>query len=143
MVRSQRLADLFSVFRPECSHAQALNHHGVEITATDDYSWDSAKNKKVFDVKQYDAVEAVRSLGKNHDILLVSWSPYNDETICRASEEWGSDRPIIYIGEGEGGANAPQAFFNNFTPLLDTLSIEIPRWWFVRDRLMIGRYKNF
>ena len=120
--------------------AKALTELGINVTATDDFSWSDQHSKMelVFPVQKKDA--AVACLHSNADILLVSWAPYGDEAICRACEVWGSDRPIIYIGESEGGCNAPDEFFEHFKELTDAPEIPLMSWWGLHDGCFIGFY---
>ncbi|MFO1431805.1 MAG: hypothetical protein U1F76_16985 [Candidatus Competibacteraceae bacterium] len=122
--------------------AKALAEHGIRIIATDDGSWDdSCKGAApVFDVQRLAAVEAVRTFNEQADILLVSWPPCGDTVICRAAEEWGERRPIIYIGEFRGGRNAPEKFFNAFQ-LIDGLKFSLKSWHGFYDAAYAGYYK--
>lgn len=49
-------------------------------------------------VEEVDAVSAVRRHGPSRDALLMSW-PVTGEAATVAALEWGSDRPIHWIGE--------------------------------------------
>ena len=119
--------------------AKALNQAGVKIIATDDYSWVGNQHKNmtpVFTVEKLDALEAVKSI--DADILLVSWPPYGDETITIACDAWGCKKPIIYIGEGDGGCNAPEEFFDNFNEIDNSPSIPLMCWDGLHDHIYIG-----
>ena len=122
--------------------AKALAGHGIRIIATDNGSWSSSHGGAVpvFDVWRFEAVEAVRTFNKEADILLVSWPPYGDRAICRAAEEWGEERPIIYIGESRGGRNAPEEFFDAFQ-WLKGLKFPLKSWYGFYDNVYIGYYK--
>lgn len=120
--------------------ARALSEYGVEIIATDSGRWDDKHTaiENVFPVQRTDAVNAVREI--DADVLLVSWSPYGDETITKACEAWGRGRPILYIGESTGGCNAPDSFFEHFKIDETAPEIVIPQWDGLHDRLMIGEW---
>lgn len=122
--------------------ARALADEGIQITATDDGSWNErhSKMQQIYPVAPLDAASAVRELGTQHDILLVSWPPYGDEAICKALAYWEPEKLLIYIGEGDGGCNAPECFWNGF---FEDRTIDAPliaSWWGLHDRVYIGRY---
>jgi hypothetical protein len=124
--------------------AKALCMHGINIIATDSYSWEKKQHKeakRVYPVERIDAIESVKKF-QDRDILIVSWPPYTDETICKVCDEWGNDKFVIYIGEGEGGCCAPGTFWQNFRKIESHPSIEIPRWWGIHDHLTIGRWER-
>lgn len=121
--------------------AKALSEHGVAITATDDYSWDGKKHTqmtRVHPVIKAHSLEAV--LQYNADILLVSWPPRGDETWTATVRLWGNDKPIVYIGEGCGGYNAPDSFFEKF----EALDVHIPlqSWTGLNDTVEIGYWRE-
>lgn len=122
--------------------AKALSDCGVEIIATDDFSWVGQQHQAplaaIYPVKQMDAIQAVREI--KADILLISWPPYTCSTINRVCEIWGSQNPIIYIGEDDGGCNAPEEFFTCFEIIDDSLSI--PSWPCIHDRIFIGYWQG-
>lgn len=118
--------------------AKALSEQGVTITATDDFSWKINGHKPVFNVIKQNAWEAAKQ--SQDDLLLMSWPPYDDNTATRVIEAWGPDRPIIYIGEGEGGCNADDEFFRLFKSDLRQPDLWLPRWPHIHDYIQIGRY---
>jgi hypothetical protein len=123
--------------------SKALSIAKVDITATDDLSWmeDAHKNSSlVHEILEYDAIDAVNKF-LDAEILIISWPPYTCNKILEVCEQWGSDRPIVYIGENAGGCNAPDKFFNNFIED-DSVSIEIPRYYGLHDKLMVGYWKK-
>lgn len=113
--------------------AKALSEENISIEATDNYKWHK-EVKCVFPVRNASALDAVKD--SQHDILIVSWPPYESHDIVEACEAWGTSRPIIYIGEGCGGCNAPDEFFERFQEC--DVSIELPTWTAIHDRIMIG-----
>jgi len=121
--------------------AKALDNHGVDITATDDYSWDGNQHsldmERVYPVQQAPAIDAVTSTGA--DVLIISWPPYGSRDIIDICSQWGSERPVVYIGE-EGGCNAPGEFFDNFE--ITGTGIHLPRWYGLHDQIMIGHYNG-
>lgn len=118
--------------------SKALNDKGVDVIATDDYSWDGNQHSpdmvRVYPVECVSAVDAVAS--PEPEVLIVSWPPYDNRDIIYACRRWGTERPVVYIGE-EGGCNAPNEFFRYFH-IED--EIGIPQWYGIHDRLIIGKY---
>jgi len=119
--------------------AKALHESGVQIGATDNGSWNARHSLAsiLFPVMQMDCTEAVRTIAA--DVLLVSWPPYGNDAICHAAELWGKDRPIIYIGEGCGGCNAPDEFFSRFS--YERSDIPLFSWPGLHDDIYIGYYE--
>lgn len=123
--------------------AKGLENHGVKIWATDDGSWDARHSKMqplthIAKVGAYDAV--VES--PDADILLVSWPPYGKPDVVKACRAWSAQGPIVYIGEGHGGCNAPDEFFEHFMVNDDAPEIDIPQWWGLHDILLIGEWRK-
>lgn len=118
--------------------AKALDEHGVNIKATDNFSWKGKHSKVdervVFPVEDMDAIKAAQSL--QAEILLVSWPPYTEETIVQACEAWGTKRPIIYIGEGNGGCTACDEFHERFEQIDE--HIHMPSFAGIHDHVQIG-----
>lgn len=116
--------------------SKALSEYGTKIIATDDYSWDNDSHplmKRVYNVIPSHSLEAITTY--QTDILLCSWPPYADEAMYRAARLWGNKKPIIMIGEGYGGCNATDEFFENFQV---EKSIYIPQWYGIHDYIQIG-----
>jgi hypothetical protein len=118
--------------------AKALSAHGVDIIATDNFSWAPKRHKHppVHPVEKMDARKAVKKYPR--DILLVSWPPYEDDTICEACDLWGTEKLIIYIGEGDGGCNATDEFFELFDIIHEKL--HLPQWEHIHDIILIGQW---
>jgi len=122
--------------------SKALSNHGIDIIATDDSSW-TTKGKRhenmspVHPIEKLDAINAIKKY-KERDILLVSWPPYTDETIVKCCDEWGYDKPIIYIGEGEGGCCATKSFWLRFKEADNVPRIELPKWGGIHDYIFVG-----
>lgn len=122
--------------------ARALSDYGVEVVATDDYSWDKENHKqmrRVYPVTKLHALEAIATI--KADVLLVSWPPYGDDTVYRAMRLWGTRKPIVYIGEPEGGCNAPDLFFEEFKPIRHPV-FPLVCWDGIHDGVMIGKWKG-
>ena len=124
--------------------AKALSEHGVNIVATDDFSWTLKarhKNeslKEIYpDIIKEDAISAVKKY--DADVLIVSWPPYEDRTICDVCDIWGTKKPIVYIGEGLGGCCAVSEFFENYKED-ESVSISLPQWLYIHDYITIGNW---
>jgi len=123
--------------------AKALSAHGVDIVATDNNSWDErhSKSKCIWPVVPMGALEAVEHADDfDADILIVSWPPYGDDTVCTACDAWKIEKPIVYIGEGDGGCNAPDRFWQHFEMLDDAPDIPLMSWDGIHDHIFIGHY---
>lgn len=119
--------------------AKALHEFGVDVLATDDGNWARhSEAPAVFDIVIMEAQEAVREYGQGRDLLIVSWPPYDDDAVCRVCELWGSDRPVVYIGE-VCGCNAPEEFFDRFEQI-EHPQFPMMQWWGLHDEVMIGYY---
>ena len=117
--------------------ANALSAHGANVIATDlDARAKWGKRSTVHPVKSLDALTAI-TRHPEAEILLVSWPPYADKVIELLAEAWGSERPIIYIGEDRGGCTATEMFCMQ---LQITKSMKIPCWPSLHDEVMIGHY---
>lgn len=120
--------------------SKSLHDHGVTIRATDDFSWEGKPHsnlKTVFNVEKLAALSALKF--HQADILVCSWPPYDDMTICDVCEKWGEDKPIIYIGEGWGGCCAPEKFWQHFKEDSD-LKFPMKSWDGIHDYVYIGNY---
>jgi hypothetical protein len=122
--------------------AKALNEHGVDIVATDDYSWDVDHKhmRRVFDVHQANGIEAIDTWSET-EVLIISWPPHDyddDSAIIEICNKWGSDRPIIYIGEIDG-CNAGDTFFCSFEYDESLYNkFDLKQWVAVHDVVLIG-----
>jgi len=123
--------------------AKALKQCGVNIIATDDFSWKKEQHAKiapVFPISNYEASKAIINI--NADILIVSWPPYCCNAIVKASEVWGTEKPIIYIGENQGGCNTTDAFFERFKIIQNHPHIPIKSWNGIHDYVRIGYWQT-
>jgi hypothetical protein len=122
--------------------AKCLKQYDVNIIATDDFSWKKqqhAKVEPVFPISNYEASEAIMNI--NADILIVSWPPYCCNAIVKACEVWGTEKPIIYIGENQGGCNATDDFFDRFKTIENHPDIPIKSWGGIHDYVIIGYWQ--
>lgn len=95
--------------------AKQLKEFGVDITSYDDFSWNMT-NETFTKVLMKDSRDALKGyLNNTIDYVLMSWIPYEDETCIEVLKILKETQPkckIIYIGEGYGGCNACDKFFD-------------------------------
>jgi hypothetical protein len=129
--------------------AKALDEQGTTIIATDSYKWHRGRMndesgrwqwKLVHPVRCFRGETAVRHFPEA-EILIVSW-PWMDEDICVACEAWGPDRPILYIGEAEGGCTACDEFFRHFEDDPDHAGFHHKTWSGIHDEPRVGYYRK-
>ncbi len=96
--------------------AKALQDCGVDIVATDDFSWTNHDQcwfqNPWTEIEKISAVEAIRKYGAQVSLILVSW-PYRDGTALAVLREMRIQNPeaqMIFIGEWNG-ATANEDFF--------------------------------
>ena len=122
--------------------AKALTQKGVSILATDDKSWDDPDGEFIafHEVERFDALRAINKF-RHKDILIMSWPPPNVAISIDVLKAWGSDKPIVFIGDKAGGMTACDEFYNHFVP-----SIQQPIKSYMSshgawDNVTIGYYK--
>lgn len=90
---------VLEVFSGNGHLAAELSQEGVDIVATTLFSGhDGHQSGMNFAVNEMDAERAVRKLGPDAKVLLMSWPVVSDAAL-RAIRAWGPDRPVVYIGE--------------------------------------------
>lgn len=124
--------------------AKALREHGTQVIATDDASWRECHafvqgDGTVTEVEALDAVDAIKAY-PHAEVLVVSWPAYKDRTIVDVCDEWGCDRPIIYIGESQGGCTACSEFFDYFEA--QPLDIRMPKHTGMHDGVYAGHWQR-
>ena len=107
--------------------SKCLHDNGVDIIATDDYTWKWHRNRKNksgqklkldelwYDVEDLNCLEAIDKYGGDSDYIICSWPPYGTKVLYKALLKMREIRPkskMIYIGENKGGCNAEIRFFN-------------------------------
>ena len=126
----------------------ALQSLGVNIIATDNYSWIRERHwdEPVTEVEELDSVEAVKKYGKDIDLLIISW-PYMDDIAYKTIKklhEVNPDVQIIYIGENMGGCTADDEFFEHFREInneeFKKVVGKFQSWWGLHDYICLGRY---
>ncbi|MFJ7982362.1 hypothetical protein ACIQ1D_19050 [Lysinibacillus xylanilyticus] len=132
--------------------SHALRQKGVDVVATDDFSWHGMPQFSkwidiVTEIEDLDAVEAVRKYGKNIDVLIMTWA-YMDNVAYKTIKELHKVNPqakIIVCGEGRGGCTADDKFFDHFDEIEDedfyrNVASKYETWNGLHDRLTLGRY---
>ena len=123
--------------------AKALQAQSITVKPTDNFSSHGAKPSQcVTAVEPIEASQAVKKYASAHDVLLVCWPPYEmDHYLVEACQHWPSDKPIIYIGESNGGCNAGDAFWRHYTH--EHLPVGLHCWQGRHDHVYSGFfYKN-
>ncbi len=122
--------------------AKALECKGVSTLATDDKSWDDPENEPfVFcDIKKLDAIEAIKVYG-DCDVLIMSWPPPNVSISFDVLKVWGSDKPIVFIGDKAGGMTACDEFYKYFKPIVQQPVKSYMPSHGAEDNVIIGYYK--
>jgi len=111
--------------------SRALQNCGVQIKATDDYSWSAEHAVSWFAdtwtmVEQMDAQTAIATYGCAVEIVVCCW-PYRSEACTQALLQLRQVNPkalFLYIGEGPGGATASDSFFATAVPVMDTAFVQ-------------------
>jgi hypothetical protein len=131
----------------------ALRQKGVDIIATDNFSWANSDYPKwketVTEVENIDAVEAVKKYGKDVNIIIMSWA-YMDNTafqVLKTMNEVNPDALMIYIGEGKGQSTADDMFYEHFQLVYDEVFYRevhqnYERWEGWYDRIYLGKYSD-
>ena len=109
--------------------SKALSEHGISAVATD-----RDAGRAVFDVTAMDAAEAIKTYREECDVLILSWPTYSCPAASECLTEWPTDKPIVYIGESQGGCCAEDSFFSQIEFLEE---ISIPSWGAIHDRCYI------
>lgn len=127
----------------------ALRQKGVNVIATDNFSWAKKRNweEPLTPVDELDAIDSVRKFGADIDILIMAW-PYMDDTAYEVIKELHKVNPsalVVYIGEGGGGCTASDLFFEHFKEedddtLFNRAAAEYERWEYLHDLMFLGQY---
>lgn len=87
--------------------AAALRAAGVELRATDDFSWHPGRWPQLHSpIEREDAAVTAR----NADTVIMLW-PYMDLNAHRVAQAMKPGAALIYCGEGQGGCTASNEFF--------------------------------
>lgn len=118
--------------------SKALQDNGVNIIATDDYSWKGSFNfDNLFtDVEKIDCLSAIEKY-KDRDIIIMSWA-YMDDTSYWVVQKLKTINPnaiLISIGEGYGGCTDSCEFFDLIEDHENLFDFNIPSWNDIHDYL--------
>lgn len=124
--------------------AKALEDEGVDIIATDDFSWKATFAGQWTKVEKRSALSAVKKYGRSVDFIIMSW-PYLDDMALKSLEKMRSINPdcrLIYIGEPKGGCNANDGFFSRavldeYDRALEPVRQEYPCWHSFNDTVCL------
>jgi len=129
--------------------AYALRELGVDIIATDDFSFARASDNSPWDtpvteVLEMDALEAIEEYGSQIEYLLVSW-PYPNMALktIRKMYEVNPNAQVIFIGEFTPAnicSNFEKHFIEIDNPEFDLVSASYEHWEHVNDRIYLGKY---
>jgi len=128
--------------------AKYLDAVGVDIIATDDYSWYENDEvgegwKLYYDVEKIDFKDAI---GKYRaDFLLLCWPMYGNSLAKEAAEFFTELNPnglIIYIGEGLDGCTADDEFHNGIEEVNDLREVNVvyPQWTGLHDYVSLVKW---
>lgn len=74
--------------------------------------------------------------------LFLCWPPYRSNMASNCLR-WHKSQRIIYVGEGNGGATATNAFHDHLTKNFEEIqSLAIPQWVGLHDRLWVYERKR-
>ena len=118
---------------------------GVDVIPTDlspnaNNQW-CRKGKFFCEVEEIDAVSAIHKY-RNRNVFMA-WPPYNTSMAYDAAFAMCPGQYLIYIGEGYGGCNGDDNFFEyleNYFEEVDRLAI--PQWFGLHDRCSVYRKKS-
>ena len=114
-------------------------HKCKRVVVTDDLSWEKKGITDIvnFDTEviEMDAVESIEVYGWESDVLVMSWMPYDQPLAYKVMQAWGKSKPIVFIGEGQGGCTADDAFFNGFR---EEDYLDIPQFAGLHDYVSMG-----
>lgn len=101
--------------------AHGLATCGVNVIATDDYSWEDRWEGLWTDVEKLDCIAAVEKYGATTDIVICCW-PYKGDEPYRSLLALRAANPqalFLFIGEQNECVNADTSFFENAIPVED------------------------
>lgn len=128
------------------SLSYCLKHRGVDIIATDNFSWSNGCRVKWdqywTNIENIDAIEAIEKYS-DRDIIIMSW-PYMDNCAYESLLKMRKTNPnaqMIYIGEPRGGCTSSDNFFEVIEYVNDHSFLEInqkfPKWNGIHDQIYL------
>ncbi len=127
--------------------ARVFKDYGLDIKATDNYSWIGWNDGEVFMfVENLDAIKAVEKYRDWYDIVLMCWPPYTKNIAFEVVKSMGGSGRILYIGEGPFGSCANRRFFENVeeihSPFLETVNEAFRSFEGINDRVVLYKPKE-
>jgi hypothetical protein len=124
--------------------AKLLKLSGSEIIATDSFESHGFREDNTYlPVHNLEAVAAIEQ-NRDCDALMLIWPAYDTDMAERALKAFKGST-VVYIGEGYGGCNANDAFFDelaeNWNEDHFNDDIYVPQWSGIHDGLEIHRRK--
>lgn len=124
--------------------AKCLKDRGVDIIATDNFSWNEGNNISEFKnfwtgIENIDDVSAIDKYGKDVDIIIMSW-PEMESVAYQVLLNMRLTNPnavLVYIGEGYGGCTADDDFFDIAEYVDDEITDRYPQWYGIHDMPII------
>lgn len=130
------------------SLSKILKDKGVDIIATDDFSWNGNANWNASrnywtDIEDIDCIEAIGKYGTDRDVIIMSW-PYMDDNAYKCLMTMRKINPeaiMICIGEGYGGCTANNSFYDAMKEIdeddSDKINENFTQWFGLHDRVFI------
>ena len=129
--------------------SKSLQDEGVDIIATDNYSWSGRlnMNETWTDIEDIDCLEAIIKYGKEVSYILCSWIPYQDSIGYKALKlmhEINPDCKMIVIGEGYGGCTADDLFFEHIKTVEENEEFmnNFKSWYHIHDYVSVVKYTD-
>ena len=151
-VPTQSLIDLLKAHSPLVSVGSGFAYtesiakeQGADIIPTDlkpnsSNGW--CRDGKFFcDVEEIEAVDAVKKY-KDRNIFMA-WPPYDTSMAYDVALAMTPGTHLIYVGEGWGGCNGDDQFFEYLRDQFEEIDdLEIPRWFGLNDYCSVYQKKS-
>jgi len=90
-------------------------------------------------IHQFEAEEAVKVF--KPEVLFFNWPCYQENYAIRSLKAFKGDR-LVYIGEGNGGCTADDAFHAELEHNWEEVNeVDIPQWHYIHDRMHFFKRK--
>lgn len=126
--------------------SKGLKDRGVLIKASDDRSWHNKLNweRCYIETENLDAIKSVEKYGREADVIIMSWCPYQstmDYSVLEMMRKVNPNCILLVIGEGYGGCTGSDIFHQNmkqvYNNVSDRLNDVFEQWSGVNDRVYI------
>lgn len=112
----------------------------INYLATDAMKGDDTFTKTYFKVQKLNHLETLTK-NPDADVLIINWPTYKDKWASEALRKFKGDI-VIYIGEGMGGCNADDGFFEELSENWEEKECEpCIQWQGLRDSLFLYKRK--